>query len=128
MPQWVLSDKRREKLHDWRAFYIRLEKIIHRHRPARNRRLRFSEVATAVNLRGCRIRGAIDAHQIAAEQIDIPHHKSSRDEIVLSLLRHLPFGSRAVIAIASHFDGKARRASKELHFRFWADVISRIRA
>jgi hypothetical protein len=47
--------------------------------------------------------------------IDIPNDFSAGDKIVLSFVGHLGVGARAIVALASDFDGERGRALNEPH-------------
>lgn len=52
---------------------------------------------------------------IKVEQVDIPHYKSPCGKVIGAFLSKGAFGIRAVIILASHFNGKYRSAFQKFH-------------
>src|SRR3954447_22518493 len=58
------------------------EQIIYRHSPSGDGRLRLCNISASVDRRQIGCGGAIDSHDVAAEEIHVPHHQSPRGKIV----------------------------------------------
>ena len=77
-------------------------------------RFGFGEIALTVSCGIGRVRGAINEDHLQ-RGIDVPDDKSSREEIIGSLGRHVDFRGGAVIIFAPNLDGEGRCPVNEPH-------------
>ncbi len=70
------------------------------------------------------------AHHRLGDRIDIPHHKSSRLEVIGSFCFILQIRCRGVVVLAADFHGERRRAIDETHgvSRQGTNVVGSVRA
>src|SRR5437899_1340096 len=91
------------------------EEVFHRHRPARHGRLGLGHVAAPVDDRALRLARAIHAHDVRAEEVDVPHHQRAGREVVGALAGEPALGGGSVVALAPHLHREARRAGEKSH-------------
>src|SRR2546427_12999542 len=91
------------------------EEVVHRHRPARHGWLGLGDVAAPVDGRAVRLARAIHAHDVRAEEVDVPHHQRAGREVVGALAGELALGGGSVVAFAPHLHREARRAGEKSH-------------
>src|SRR5579862_499071 len=90
------------------------EDLVHADAPARNRRLCVRDL-TSIEYNLCMHRRySITIHARAA-RIDVPNHQRARFKVIKTFGRHLKFGLRAIVALASNLRSKCWRAGNEFH-------------
>src|SRR5688500_16607356 len=90
------------------------EEIIHRETPAGKRRLGFRDLTAPVDRRLVRVISPVDAYEVLTQHVHVPHNLGACRKVIGALSSDFLFGSRAVITLASNFNGENRGTWIEL--------------